>query len=146
MLTDEEVLEVDRVARAYGYEIGRGHPLTETVKASEDNPFLDPNWRVNMVAEMAPDEAPVVPFFPALAANLVYDHVKALLEPTDQAPFTPGDVYLVTFSFVLGNWKALVSTTLPDGMYYEVTHNSVKDETYITSYKQWAHKTVPVQR
>lgn len=37
--------EIDRNARAYGYEIGRGAPLVAVVESSDDNPFLDPNWR-----------------------------------------------------------------------------------------------------
>lgn len=38
--------EIDRNARAYGFEIGRGHPLAEKLeKTSPDNPFLDKNWR-----------------------------------------------------------------------------------------------------
>lgn len=41
--------EVDRNARAYGWEIGRGRALTEVVDYSPDNPFLDPDWRKRMV-------------------------------------------------------------------------------------------------
>lgn len=96
-----------------------------------------------MVAEASSDMT-VTPFFPAVAADLVYQHVKGLLEPTDQhVEFAPGDVYVVSFNFTLNNWKAFVSTTLPDGMYYEVTRDSDKKVTYITSYKQWAHTTIP---
>jgi hypothetical protein len=44
--------EVDRNARAYGFEIGRGKPLTKhMVGLSMDKPFLDPNWRDNIVKE-----------------------------------------------------------------------------------------------
>lgn len=97
-----------------------------------------------MVAEALPSKKPDVPFFPAVAASTVYALIKARLEPTDShVNFLPQDVYVVTFSFVLGNWKALVSTTLPDGMYYEVTRNEASKETYVTSYKQWEHVTIP---
>lgn len=45
-LIQKELDEIDRNARAYGYDVGRGHPLTkEIAEVSEDNPFLDPNWR-----------------------------------------------------------------------------------------------------
>lgn len=143
MISLDELSEVDRCARAYGFEIGRGRAISTSLDVSDDNPFLDPNWREHVVAE-APSGAPTVPFFPALAASLVYTHIKGRLEPTDQhVAFGPADVYVVSFSFVLGNWKALVSTTLPDGMYYEVTRNLLMEETYITSYKQWEHKTIP---
>lgn len=82
--------------------------------------------------------------YPDRAVQVVFDLIAKTLEPTDShVTFTRNNVYVVSFHFVLGSWKALVSTTLPDGMYYEVTYNTVKKETYITSYKQWQHTTVP---
>lgn len=42
--------------------------------------------------------------------------------------------YMVWFSFTLGNWKALVSSTEPDGRYYEITHDVQKSCTYIDCY------------
>lgn len=78
------------------------------------------------------------------ARVLVFQHIKSKLEPTDKhVTFAIDEVHVVSFFFVLGSWKALVSTTLPDGMYYEVTHNAAKSETYITAYKQWEHVTIP---
>lgn len=43
-------------------------------------------------------------------------------------------IYVVWFSYVLGGWKALLSTTVEDSRYYEVTHNPNKNETYIDTY------------
>lgn len=40
-----ELLEIDRNARAYGWEVGRGQGCGQQVKASPDNPFMDENWR-----------------------------------------------------------------------------------------------------
>ena len=37
--------EMDRNARAYGWEIGRGKPLTQVLDFSPENPFIDPNWK-----------------------------------------------------------------------------------------------------
>lgn len=49
--------ETDRNARAYGFEIGRGHPLASVVgKISEDNPFQDKDWKKNVVTEEVTDE------------------------------------------------------------------------------------------
>lgn len=79
--------------------------------------------------------------FPERARELVYAHIKDRLEPTEADSFTLDHVYTVSFHFVLGSWKALVSTTLPDGMYYEVTRDLSNKATYVTSYKQWEHKT-----
>ena len=72
------------------------------------------------------------------ARNLVYAYIKAHLEKTDtHIVFTPSDVYVVWFSKTLQNWKALISTVLPDGMYYEVTYNGDNKETYIDAYKKF---------
>ena len=43
--------EMDRNARAYGWEIGRGREVVTNVEFSDDNPFKDPNWRDNMKEE-----------------------------------------------------------------------------------------------
>jgi hypothetical protein len=40
----EELEELDRNARAYGFEIGRGKDIKEVVSASDDNPFLYNDW------------------------------------------------------------------------------------------------------
>jgi Family of unknown function (DUF6275) len=77
------------------------------------------------------------------ARTKVYDYVKARLEKTDtHITFGPDEVYIVWFAKVLQNWKALVSTTLPDGMYYEVTYNGDNRETYIDAYKKFDNISV----
>lgn len=47
---------------------------------------------------------------------------------------TPDDFYVVWFSKVLGNWKALVSTDLLSGLYYEATYDGNKKQTYVDFY------------
>ncbi|QFG09337.1 hypothetical protein PBI_SALK_42 [Arthrobacter phage Salk] len=42
--------------------------------------------------------------------------------------------YVVWFAKVLGNWKALVSTDIISGHYWEVTYNGAKQETYVDTY------------
>lgn len=48
----------------------------------------------------------------------------------------PADVYIVWICKTLQNNKALVSTDMHDGMYFEITHNGDKNETYIDIYKK----------
>lgn len=77
------------------------------------------------------------------AKTLVYDYIKAKLEKTDtHVTFAPDEVYIVWFSKTLQNWKCLISTTLPDGMYYEVTYNGDAKTTYIDAYKKWDNVAV----
>jgi len=69
------------------------------------------------------------------AIRLVTEYVVTHLDKTD--PVVPFEVYVVWFSKTLRNWKALVSTTLSDGMYYEVTYNGEAEETYVDAYKKF---------
>jgi hypothetical protein len=50
IIDPDAVDEVDRNARAYGWEVGNGHPLVEQINTlSEDNPFMNAYWKNNMV-------------------------------------------------------------------------------------------------
>ncbi len=76
------------------------------------------------------------------AKQLVVDFFNEEVEKTDGFTLTVDDVYIVWWSKTLQNWKALVSTTVSDGMYYEVTYNGDKDEIYVDAYKKWKNKQV----
>ena len=54
------------------------------------------------------------------------------------------DVFIVWFSKTLQNWKALVSTCVGDGMYYEITYNGDKNEIYLDAYKKIENKCIPL--
>lgn len=75
-----------------------------------------------------------------IARELVFEHIKERLEKTDtHITFSLDEVYITWYAFVLRSWKMLLSTTLPDGMYYEVTYNADKNEHYIDAYKKFEH-------
>lgn len=76
------------------------------------------------------------------AVRLVYDFALLHLDPSDEkhATFALDEVYVVSFSYVLGNWRAMVSTSLPDGMYYEVTYIRELELAYVDAYKRSGHK------
>ena len=50
------------------------------------------------------------------------------------------EIYVVWFGYVLGHWKAILSTSRPDGRIYEVTHKpgvvrfDVPSRTFVDSY------------
>jgi hypothetical protein len=72
------------------------------------------------------------------ARRIVFEYVKSKLEKTDtHVTFAQDEVYVVWFSKTLQNWKALLSTTLPDGMYYEVTYNGDDLVAYLDAYKKF---------
>lgn len=57
---------------------------------------------------------------------------------------TDNDVYVVWLCKTLQNSKALLSTILPDGMYYEITYNGDKREMYVDAYKKLDNYSVAV--
>lgn len=71
------------------------------------------------------------------AKRLVVNYYNSRVETTDDFEITEENVFIVWFCKTLQNWKALVSTTVSDGMYYEITYNGDKQETYLDAYKKW---------
>lgn len=75
--------------------------------------------------------------FIKLCKQTVADYFNKHVEVTDNKKITPDDVFVVWCCKALQNNKALLSTTCPDGMYYEITYNGDKREAYIDAYKKW---------
>ena len=67
----------------------------------------------------------------------VVNYTNEHLDKSDVKTITEDDVYVVWLCKTLQNNKALLSTRLFDGMYYEVTYNGDRDEAYIDAYKKW---------
>ena len=72
--------------------------------------------------------------------EIVRKYVEEHLDKSDEKP--EYDVYVVWKCYILGNAKWLLSTTLPDGMYYEVTYNKSKDEFYLDAYKKFENMSI----
>ena len=72
-----------------------------------------------------------------IAKEIVLNYANEHIDKTDNLQITLDDVYVVWFCKTLQNWKVLLSTTLPDGMYYEVTYNGDKKEVYLDAYKKF---------
>ena len=83
--------------------------------------------------------------FDVIAKWIVYDYAFAHLDKSDDIKFTLGDVYIVWSCKTLQNNKALLSTTLPDGMYYELTYNGDKDEMYLDAYKKFQNIRIEME-
>lgn len=80
------------------------------------------------------------------AKQLVADYTNSHTDISDgdDRLITADEVYVVWFAKTLQNAKALLSTPLPDGMYYEVTLNGDKDEIYFDAYKKFHNRKVEV--
>ena len=56
------------------------------------------------------------------------------------------EVFVVWQCKTLQNNKALLSTTLFDGMYYELTYNGDKKELYFDAYKKFENRCINFER
>lgn len=66
-------------------------------------------------------------------------------EHLDKSDAMPNfEVFVVWYSKTLQNHKALLSTSLFDGMYYELTYNGDKEELYFDAYKKFENKCIKI--
>lgn len=75
------------------------------------------------------------------AKQVALDYINNT-RPAQILPYELEDMYIVWFCKTIQNWKALVSTDVVNGMYFEVTYNGDKNETYLDVYQQKNHITV----
>lgn len=79
-----------------------------------------------------------------ICKNNIISYVNEHFDKSDNVKITENDVYVVWSCKTLQNNKALLSTTLTDGMYYEFTYNGDKQELYMDAYKKWENKCISV--
>lgn len=76
------------------------------------------------------------------AIGIVRDYIMEHLDITDNVDEKDFEVYIVWKCKALQNWKYLISSTLLDGMYYELTFNGDKKEWYLDAYKKFENKVI----
>lgn len=72
--------------------------------------------------------------------NIVKNYILNHLDKSDEIP--DFSVFTVWKAKVLQNWKYLLSSTLPDDMYYELTYNGDKKEWYLDAYKKFENQVI----
>lgn len=77
------------------------------------------------------------------AVELVEQYTREHLDKSDKP--VEFEVYIVWKCKALQNWKWLLSTSLFDGMYYEVTYNGDKKEFYLDAYKKFENRCIPAE-
>ena len=75
--------------------------------------------------------------------KLVKEYAIEHLDKSDEIPVF--EVYVVWMCKTLQNGKALLSTSLSDGMYYELTYNGDKNEIYFDAYKKFENRCIKVE-
>lgn len=75
------------------------------------------------------------------AIILVENYIMEHLDKSDPEP--EFEVYIVWKCKALQNWKYLISSSLSDGMYYEMTYNGDKKEWYMDAYKKFENRCIP---
>ena len=83
--------------------------------------------------------------FVSLCKQTVADYANEHMDKSDGKVIGTQDVFIVWMCKTLQNSKALVSTTLFDGMYYELTWNGDKKELYLDAYKKWENRCILVK-
>ena len=83
--------------------------------------------------------------FIQFAKELIVKYFNERADKSDKnGHITTDDVFVVWSSKILQNSKALLSTTVPDGMYYEITIKKKKKEVYLDAYKKWENRCIPI--
>lgn len=80
---------------------------------------------------------------PESAKELVRNYAESHLDKSDPDYNEKFDIFIVWQAKALQNWKFLISTSLRDGMYYEVTYNGDKHEWYLDAYKKFDNIAIP---
>lgn len=140
----DEMIQLHQFGMAYGLYL---NVITEPARPKRPRPeeFGDIWERIRKETQKEMDEAGrqeqqqvVAEIRTEIARDVTFSYVKEILEKTDtHVTFSRDEVYVVWFTSVLKNWKAMVSTTLPDQMYYEVTFDGDKNRVYLDAYKKW---------
>lgn len=82
--------------------------------------------------------------FIIISKQIVVNYFNEKAEKTNNKKITQEDVFVVWLCKTLQNNKALLSTNVTDGMYYEITYNGDKKEFYLDAYKKWENRAIKI--
>ena len=115
------------------------YPKIKNIEKKIAKLYRDPDF-IKFISAIVADEKQGEKSMNAKVMNMVRDYATEHLDKSDAAP--EFDVFVVWQCYILGNAKWLLSTSLPDGMYYEVTFNKAKNEFYLDAYKKFENRCI----
>lgn len=139
-LTQLEIRVADRDAANFHEQLEHKKNRIAELQREKENMFAGPGG-VGMDT--------IRKFMPASTAmqdkarQIVVDYFNRKAEKTDNFALDFTDTYVVWFSKTLQNWKVMVSTEVPDGMYYEVTYDGDRKTTYLDAYRKFENLEIP---
>ena len=74
------------------------------------------------------------------AITIVREYILTHMDKSEETP--DFEVFVVWQVKALQNWKFMISSTLSDGMYYELTYNGDKREWYLDAYKKFDNQMI----
>ena len=74
------------------------------------------------------------------AITIVREYILTHMDKSEETPDFA--VFVVWQVKALQNWKFMISSTLSDGMYYELTYNGDKREWYLDAYKKFENQMI----
>ena len=167
VIHDETAIGIKQDALTGDIILGQPQPITAVdqsfsirgvAQLPEDDDVIavkDPiikNIRITGTSIPVPDVPLGLTIYPKGMFNRMrYEVWKYAFEHLDKSdkiefPFNDDTVYTVWTCKALQNWKALISTNLPDGMYYECTYNGNTQEMYLDAYKKFENKTIKIEQ
>lgn len=112
-----------------------------------DAPHIDPPRPAYTTSSPAPKPSPRPPqkktremddpdLFIEMAKTMVVNNYNQHIDKEISRPLPPNGVHVMWFAKTLGNWTAMIGSTIVRGLIWEVTSNVYKREVYINVYKK----------
>lgn len=70
------------------------------------------------------------------------EYFNSEIADSDVSKLEKDEAYVVWFCYIVGNAKALISTTRQDHKYYEVTYHVEKHQLHVDSYLKVKHDSI----